>query len=59
MDQRNLKVIDVSRNGTEPKRRLFARAPGCLFDVRAGAGATEVLIYDEIGAHGVSADTLA
>src|SRR5205823_2104371 len=28
--------------------------PGALFDIRAGVGATEILVYDEIGQFGVS-----
>lgn len=52
---RNTIKLLTDRRPSAQRQRLFARAAGAGFDVKAAAGATEVVLYDEIGPWGVTA----
>jgi ATP-dependent protease ClpP protease subunit len=49
-----IKIPDSQRPSGQ-KQRLFARATGAGFDVRAAGSATVIEFYDEVGAWGISA----
>ncbi|MFT4116535.1 head maturation protease, ClpP-related [Bradyrhizobium sp.] len=52
---RNSIKLPTDKRPSAQRQRLFARAAGAGFDVHAAGGATEVVLYDEIGQWGVSA----
>jgi ATP-dependent Clp protease protease subunit len=51
--------IPASARPPAQNRRLFARAIGTGFDLRAAGGGTVIEFYDEVGAYGISAKAFA